>query len=235
MDDYGDKTVFTKGDAEKPSEAEDSLTRILEFIREHPGATPADIRNAVPKAEVGHYGNHVNIKNSIDVLKLRGLIENRGPKGPGQGPGQWYAIEGNPESLYLQRKYGKLRGYFHPRLYPETTGFNKEGGNFWIGFDNDEAQADGTIQIDLTVPAEHSPTQNTYATIQVHYDGIAVIRELERLGFLKMFEEIQASTFYDLVQCFARCDISIMYHGEYTKEMTPRKLYEILYGEEKPN
>lgn len=85
------------------SEAEDSLTHILEFIKANPGATPADIRKNVPDANIGYNRMQTNVTHAIRVLKLRGLIENRGPKTPGHGPGRWYAIEGDTQSLYLQR------------------------------------------------------------------------------------------------------------------------------------
>lgn len=127
----------------------------------------------------------------------------------------------------------KLSGYFHSAVTSRTTGFNKEGGHFWIGFGDDvETPRNGAIAIELTVWSEHSPSQSTYASIRVYHDGIAVIRELEKIGFLTMFEEIQANNFYDVAQCCARCDVPIMYHGgDYTKEMTPRKIYELLYSD----
>lgn len=90
------------------SGAEDSLTRILEFIRRNPGATPADIRENVLNADIGYKGMSTNVIHALKVLKLRGAIENRGPKVPGRGPGQWYAIEGATQSLYLQRKHEVL-------------------------------------------------------------------------------------------------------------------------------
>lgn len=124
----------------------------------------------------------------------------------------------------------KFRGYFHPSYNPRTTGFNKQGGEFWIGFLDDEDGSGGMVRIELTVWADDSPSKSTYASIHMHHDGIEAIRKLEEVGFLEMFKDIQASTFYDVVQCCARCDIPITYHGvEYAKELTPRKFYELLY------
>lgn len=126
----------------------------------------------------------------------------------------------------------KFRGYFHPAYNPIVTGFSKEGGSFWIGFIDDDDVSHGMIRIKLTVWADNAPSKNTFASIHVHYDGIKVMRELENRGFLKHFEELKASTFYDVVQCCVLSDICIMYHGgEEFNEMTPRKIYEILYGE----
>lgn len=123
-----------------------------------------------------------------------------------------------------------FRGYFHQAHNPRITGFNKEGGSFFIGFINDDDSTDGQVRIELTVPADNSPSKNTFANIHVYHDGIVAIRKLEEIGFLTMFEEIQASNFYDVVQCCVRCDIPIMYHGgDYTKELTPRKIYDMLY------
>lgn len=123
-----------------------------------------------------------------------------------------------------------LRGYFHPAWNPQVTGFNKQGGEFWIGFIDEEGVSHGMIRIELTVWADYSPSKHTYASIHVHHDGIKVIRELEKVGFLTIFEDIGVSNFYDVVQCCARCDIPIVYHGgEYTREVSPRKIYEILY------
>lgn len=122
-----------------------------------------------------------------------------------------------------------FRGYFHTPLVPRATGFNKQGGEFWIGFINDDDSTNGMVRIELTIPSDISPSRNTYASIHVHHDGISVIRKLEEIGFLDMFEEIQASTFYDVVQCCSRCNIPITYHGDYSKEMLNRKMYKILY------
>lgn len=124
----------------------------------------------------------------------------------------------------------KFCGSFHPDYRPKVTGFNQEGGRFWIGFFDDQDISDGMIAIELKVPSDISPTNNTFASLHVHHDGVKVLHKLEEIGFLKLFQEIQASTFYDIVQCCVRCDIPIVYHGgEYTKEMTNRKIYEILY------
>lgn len=123
----------------------------------------------------------------------------------------------------------KFRGYFHPAYNPRTTGLNKQGGEFWVGFINDQDESDGLARIELTVPAESSPSQHTFASIRVHADGVKVIRKLDEVGFLTLFEEIHASTFYDLVQCFARCDIPIIYHGDYGNELVSREMYELLY------
>jgi hypothetical protein len=127
----------------------------------------------------------------------------------------------------------KFRGVFHPSYNPEIRGFNQDGGEFYIGFFTDDDSSDGMIQIKLTVWAPDSPTHNTFASLRVYHDGIKVLRELEKRGFLKLFEELKASTFYDVVQCFVWCNIPIMYHGgdEY-KEMTPRKIYQLLYEEQ---
>lgn len=113
-----------------------------------------------------------------------------------------------------------FRGYFHTPIHPLITGFNKQGGEFWIGFIEDDDSSAGVVRIELTVPSDQSPSQNTYASIHVYHDGVKVLRHLEKIGFLAMFEEIQASNFYDLVQCCARCDIPI----QYQEEFTPRKL-----------
>lgn len=124
----------------------------------------------------------------------------------------------------------KFRGYFHPTYNPRITGFNKEGGEFWIGFIDDEDVSHGMIRIELTVWAEDAPSQHTYASLRVHHDGIRVLRHLEEIGFFERFEELKASTFYDVVQCCVLSDIPITYHGgEDFKEMTPRRIYEILY------
>lgn len=124
-----------------------------------------------------------------------------------------------------------FRGHFHPPIHPRVTGFNKQGGEFWIGFIDENDGSGSQIRIELIVPSDASPTKNTFASLHVHHDGVKVIRELEKIGFLKMFEEIQASTFYDVVQCCARCDVPILYlGGEETKEMTPRLIYEELYA-----
>lgn len=122
----------------------------------------------------------------------------------------------------------QLKGFFLPAYYPRIIGFNKQGGEFWIGFLDDE-RLGTAIRIELTVWADDSPSKNTYASIHVHHDAISVVRELERVGFLALFEELKASTFYDVVQCCVRSDISIMYHGDNVKEMVPRKIYELLY------
>lgn len=126
----------------------------------------------------------------------------------------------------------KLRGWFHPAFFPKIQGLNKEGGEFWIGFVNDDDVSEGMIRIELTVPASDSYSQSYFASIHVHYDGINAIRKLEELGFLAMFEEIKASTFYDVVQCCSRCDIPIIYHGDYSRELMSREMYEILYARE---
>lgn len=127
----------------------------------------------------------------------------------------------------------EFRGYFHPAYYPRTTGFIKEGGEFWIGFINDEDQADGLIRIKLSVLADNADTTSdgSFASFHIHHDGLKVMRKLEEIGFLKMFEEIKASTFYDVVQCCVTCGVPIIYHGDYTREMTPRRIYEILYSQ----
>lgn len=122
-----------------------------------------------------------------------------------------------------------LRGYFHTPIFPSVTGFNKQGGEFWIGFLNDDDTTDGMIRIELTVPADDAPSLNTYAVLHTHYDGVNVLRKLLKIGFLDLFEEIQASTFYDVVQCCERCNIPIQYHDEEMKEMTSRRMYELLY------
>lgn len=125
----------------------------------------------------------------------------------------------------------KFRGYFHPPTYsPQIRGYNQEAGAFWIGFIDDEDIAHGMIVIDLSVSTQEADIRNSFASIHVHHDGIKVLQELEKRGFLKYFEEIKASTFYDVVQCCVLSDIPIMYNGgnDY-KEMTPRKTYEILY------
>lgn len=123
-----------------------------------------------------------------------------------------------------------FRGWFHPSIYPKITGFNKQGGEFWIGFVDSEDISEGLLRIELTVPSWNSESKNFFASIHVHYDGVKVIRRLEEIGFLKMFEEIKASTFYDVVQCCSRCDIPIIYHGDYGNELTSREIYDILYG-----
>lgn len=128
----------------------------------------------------------------------------------------------------------KLRGYFHPAYVPQTTGLNKEGGKFWIGFMDEDDSTDGLVVIELVVWADDSPTKSTFASLRTHHDGVKVVRKLEEIGFLAIFEGIQASTFYDVVQCCARCDIPIIYHGdgsEESRKMTPRKIYEILYAD----
>lgn len=126
----------------------------------------------------------------------------------------------------------KFRGWYHPAYFPQTTGLLKEKGEFWVGFVSDDGETtDGMIRIRLRVPAESSDS-SMFASMSVHHDGIKVLRHLEEVGFLKMFEELKVSTFYDLVQCFAACDIPITYHGgdEY-KEMTSRKIYDMLYAQ----
>lgn len=86
-------TSFTGSHTEaKPPE---SIDRILDFIKENPGATPQDIREGVPGAEIGYRGSRVNVTHSLRVLKARGVIENRGPKEPGKGPGRWHATNPN--------------------------------------------------------------------------------------------------------------------------------------------
>jgi hypothetical protein len=124
----------------------------------------------------------------------------------------------------------KFRGYFHPAYNPRTVGFNKQGGEFWIGWINDKDESEGLVRIELTIPADDSPSQSTFAVIHVHADGVTVIRQLEKVGFLKMFEEIHASTFYDVVQCCSRCDIPIIYHGDYGNELVSREIWEVLYS-----
>jgi hypothetical protein len=123
----------------------------------------------------------------------------------------------------------KFRGWFHPAYYPKTQGFNMQGGEFWIGFVDDQDVSEGLIRIELTVPSLDSPSKSYFASIHVHYDGVKVIRRLEEVGFLKIFEEIQASTFFDVVQCCTRCDIPIVYHGDHGRELVSREMYEILY------
>jgi hypothetical protein len=129
----------------------------------------------------------------------------------------------------------QFRGYFHPSFEPRVTGFNKQGGSFFIGYiDEEDDSIDGQIRIELTVWADISPSKSTYASIQVYHDGVKVMRELDKLGFLDMFEEIQASNFYDVVQCCERCGIPIMYHDNFQndfRQMTPRKIYDILYAD----
>lgn len=122
-----------------------------------------------------------------------------------------------------------FRGLFHEPIFPRITGFNKQGGEFWIGFMNDDDTTNGMIRIELTVPSDDSLSKSKFASIQVHYDSVRVIHKLSEIGFLDLFEEIQATTFYDVVQCCARCDIPIQYNGESTKEMTPRRIYDLLY------
>lgn len=123
----------------------------------------------------------------------------------------------------------KFRGYFHPAYFPKITGGNKEGGAFWIGFiSDDDMTTDGLIRIELTLPADDT-WDHTFASFTIHHDGIKVVRKLEEIGFLDIFEEIQASTFYDVVQCCARCDIPIVYHGYHGEELMSRKMYELLH------
>lgn len=123
-----------------------------------------------------------------------------------------------------------FRGYFFTPIHARVTGFSKQGGDFWIGFINDDDTNEGIVRVELTVPSDESPKQKTYASIHIHYDSLKVLRHLESIGFLAIFEEIKASNFYDLVQCCARCDIPIVYHGDtYTKEVVSRKMYELLY------
>jgi hypothetical protein len=125
----------------------------------------------------------------------------------------------------------KLRGYFHPAYVPKIMGLGKEGGDFWIGFlSDDDLITDGLIRIELTVPADESDSAGgNFASFHVHYDGLKVIRKLEEIGFLDIFEEIKASTFYDVVQCCARCDLPMIYHGYYGEELMSRKMYELLH------
>lgn len=125
----------------------------------------------------------------------------------------------------------KFRGYFHPDYSPEITGLNKAAGSFWIGFLDDEDLADGLIRIELTVSSgEEDPIfSRAFADIHVHYDGLKVLRHLEEVGFLKIFEETRASTFYDVVQCCARCKIPIIYHGDHGNELVSRQLYDLLH------
>lgn len=125
----------------------------------------------------------------------------------------------------------KLRGYFHPAYVPKIIGLNKEGGSFWIGFiADDDILTDGLIRIELIVPADDWPDSSSFfASFHVHHDGLKVMRKLEEIGFLSIFEEIKASTFYDVVQCCARCDVPVIYHG-HGEELMSRKMYELLHS-----
>jgi hypothetical protein len=124
----------------------------------------------------------------------------------------------------------KLRGYFQPAYDPQVRGLSKEGGEFWIGIiADDDITTDGLIKIELTVAAEQSGSGHDFASFHVHHDGLKVMRKLQEIGFLDIFEEIQASTFYDVVQCCARCNVPIQYNGYYGEELMSRQMYEILH------
>lgn len=125
----------------------------------------------------------------------------------------------------------KLTGQFYPAFVPEITGLTRAGGHFWIAFVDDEEITHGAVRINLTVPARFTPGDynHSFASFHFHYDSLNVIYKLNELGFLKLFEELKASTFYDVVQCCVLCNIPITYYGEDNKELIPRKVYEIIY------
>lgn len=68
-----------------------------------------------------------------------------------------------------------------------------------------------------------------FASMNVHYDGVKILQNLEASGFLSKFEEMKASTFYDIFQIIHSIEgISLVNHDSDLKLIASRRMYETL-------
>jgi hypothetical protein len=174
------------------SEAQEILDRVLEFIKEHPGSTPQDVRDGVPETDIGHSSSYV--LSTMRVLKQRGVIENRGPKEPGQGPGLWYAIEGPTRSRYQQRKK-TMHDYLTHSVLEAPGGDTRRPVYIWrLGYYPD-------ISMFMALKFKyHAPVTDPPHSIMLAWDVPNLHRDLKLLGAhipKKTRDELQACTTED--------------------------------------
>jgi hypothetical protein len=118
-----------------------------------------------------------------------------------------------------------IRATWQPDLYQPVTGLSKHYGKVWIDADNGH----GSVVINLTVSAEPRPyPEGFFASIVAHHDGIAILRELDRRGFLDRFQDTRASTFYDIFGCLHASGIPVTSHDSDLELLASRKMYELL-------
>jgi hypothetical protein len=116
----------------------------------------------------------------------------------------------------------KLRAVYHPRFEPKVTASIQEIGTFWISMES------GEVMIRVRTPASHAHHGGFYVSIDMHYDGVDIMRELDQRGFLSRFKAIKASTFYDVLQCLNVAGIPLVSHDHDSLEYTSRAMYELL-------
>lgn len=136
---------------------------------------------------------------------------------------------------YGFKSYGEqvmpgLKAIWMPHFYPEVIGLSKKIGDFWI----EDDERGGSIKIGITAPAEEDRMQSGdvsgyFASMNVHYDGVKILQNLEASGFLSKFEEMKASTFYDIFQIIHSIEgISLVNHDSDLKLIASRRMYETL-------
>lgn len=125
---------------------------------------------------------------------------------------------------------GKLRAIYHPAYRAEPQGFSLGLGTVFIGVDDGE-HIISEISVELICPAPSRPRDRDgyFASMNVHHDGIATLRKLDESGFLDVFAKIEASTFYDVLQCLSVAGIGLMSHDSDSLEYTSRMMYELLH------
>lgn len=117
-----------------------------------------------------------------------------------------------------------MKAVFYPRN--EVTGLTRRFGVFYISTDNFEQE----IAVKLSIPAGNLADRKSYfASILMYHDGIALMRKLDKRGFIAEFERLQADTFYDVLQCLHVADIPLLCHDD-DPQMMSRRVYETIHG-----
>lgn len=120
-----------------------------------------------------------------------------------------------------------MKAVFHPRN--EVIGLSRRFGLFYISTDNSTQE----VSIEITIPADEncfSSMSDYFASLHVHYDGVALLNELGARGFLDEFGRLKACTFYDILQCLHVADINLTCYDD-DKQMVSRQIYDLLYAE----
>jgi hypothetical protein len=129
-----------------------------------------------------------------------------------------------------------LRAFFQPAYYDTVHGLARDLGIIYIGYDENDERYPAEVAIKLVIPADLDVRllfkernvgydRNFYASITSHHDGVQIMRELFDRGFMSRFEKIEASTFYDVLQCLIVAGIGLRSEEP---ELRSRKMYELL-------
>lgn len=127
----------------------------------------------------------------------------------------------------------KLIATYMPSLGEQSSRYQRTLGSFWVFPEGGESR--GTIGIELKASLNSLDYQipdgvnsDFFAVIHVHSDSVDVLNELMANKFLENFKQIQATTFYDVFQCFMLVGIPVRENELDKTLIQSRKTYELL-------